>query len=104
MPPKAAKKGSAKKPSAAGAAVNKNWEAGLTGAQFEEVCYLTELFLYFFFSCVFKTFLFSAYKVKLREFSGRVLISWLVAAHSTLSVLLATVFKMLCACLLHHFR
>ncbi|XP_050932117.1 sperm-associated antigen 17 isoform X1 [Lates calcarifer] len=36
MPPKAAKKGSAKKPSAAGAAVNKNWEAGLTGAQFEE--------------------------------------------------------------------
>ncbi|XP_051284825.1 sperm-associated antigen 17 isoform X4 [Dicentrarchus labrax] len=37
MPPKAAKKGSAKKPSAAGAAVvNKNWEAGLTRAQFEE--------------------------------------------------------------------
>ncbi|XP_071333844.1 sperm-associated antigen 17 isoform X2 [Trachinotus anak] len=36
MPPKAAKKGSAKKPNAAGAAVNKNWEAGLTRAQFEE--------------------------------------------------------------------
>ncbi|XP_068569604.1 sperm-associated antigen 17 isoform X3 [Cebidichthys violaceus] len=37
MPPKAAKRGSAKKPNAAGAAVvNKNWEAGLTRAQFEE--------------------------------------------------------------------
>ncbi|XP_040887756.1 sperm-associated antigen 17 [Toxotes jaculatrix] len=37
MPPKAAKKGSAKKPNAAGAAVvNKNWEAGLSRAQFEE--------------------------------------------------------------------
>ncbi|KAE8279015.1 Sperm-associated antigen 17 Projection protein PF6-like protein [Larimichthys crocea] len=37
MPPKAAKKGSAKKSSAAGAAGgNKNWEAGLTRAEFEE--------------------------------------------------------------------
>ncbi|XP_056225932.1 sperm-associated antigen 17 isoform X2 [Seriola aureovittata] len=37
MPPKAAKKGSAKKTNAAGAAVvNKNWETGLTKAQFEE--------------------------------------------------------------------
>ncbi|KAM9335587.1 sperm-associated antigen 17 [Symphorus nematophorus] len=37
MPPKPAKKGSAKKPGAAGAAVvNKNWEAGLIRAQFEE--------------------------------------------------------------------
>ncbi|XP_047456717.1 sperm-associated antigen 17 isoform X2 [Mugil cephalus] len=35
MPPKAAKKGSAKKSNAAGGA-NKNWEAGLTKAQFEE--------------------------------------------------------------------
>ncbi len=43
MPPKPAKKGSAKKPNAAGAAVgNKNWEAGLTRAQFEEVCYLVD--------------------------------------------------------------
>lgn len=39
MPPKPAKKGSAKKPGAAGATgANKNWEAGLTEAQFEEVC------------------------------------------------------------------
>nr|XP_046236431.1 sperm-associated antigen 17 isoform X2 [Scatophagus argus] len=37
MPPKAAKKGSAKKPSAPGAAVPaKNWESGLTKAPFEE--------------------------------------------------------------------
>ncbi|XP_034425328.1 sperm-associated antigen 17 isoform X1 [Hippoglossus hippoglossus] len=37
MPPKAGKKGSAKKPNAAGEEpVNSNWEAGLTGAQFEE--------------------------------------------------------------------
>ncbi|XP_070710647.1 sperm-associated antigen 17 [Pempheris klunzingeri] len=37
MPPKPAKKGSAKKAGAAGAAViNKNWEAGLSRAQFEE--------------------------------------------------------------------
>ncbi|XP_063756379.1 sperm-associated antigen 17 [Eleginops maclovinus] len=37
MPPKAAKKGSAKKPNASGAAaVGKNWEAGLARAQFEE--------------------------------------------------------------------
>uniref|UniRef100_A0A671YZ06 Sperm associated antigen 17 n=1 Tax=Sparus aurata TaxID=8175 RepID=A0A671YZ06_SPAAU len=37
MPPKPATKGSAKKPSAVGtAAVNKNWEAGLTKAPFEE--------------------------------------------------------------------
>ncbi|XP_044196890.1 sperm-associated antigen 17 isoform X3 [Thunnus albacares] len=37
MPPKAAKKGSAKKSNTAGAAVsNKNWETGLTKAQFEE--------------------------------------------------------------------
>ena len=46
MPPKAGKKGSAKKSTAPGAAaVNKNWEAGLTKAPFEEVCYLTVLFL-----------------------------------------------------------
>lgn len=45
MPPKPAPKGSAKKPSAVGtAAVNKNWEAGLTKAPFEEVCYLTKNF------------------------------------------------------------
>ncbi|KAI4808604.1 hypothetical protein KUCAC02_000658 [Chaenocephalus aceratus] len=37
MPPKAAKKGSAKKPNASGAsAVGKNWEAGLSRAPFEE--------------------------------------------------------------------
>ncbi|KAM8746844.1 sperm-associated antigen 17 [Acanthopagrus schlegelii] len=37
MPPKPAKKGSAKKPNAVGTAVvNKNWEAGLTKAPFEE--------------------------------------------------------------------
>ncbi|KAM7366160.1 hypothetical protein PAMP_015625 [Pampus punctatissimus] len=37
MPPKAGKKGSAKKPNTAGAAVaNKNWETGLTRALFEE--------------------------------------------------------------------
>ncbi|XP_042368348.1 sperm-associated antigen 17 [Plectropomus leopardus] len=37
MPPKAAKRGSAKKSSASGAAAgNKNWEAGLIRAQFEE--------------------------------------------------------------------
>ncbi|XP_054457183.1 LOW QUALITY PROTEIN: sperm-associated antigen 17 [Anoplopoma fimbria] len=37
MPPKAAKKGSAKKPNASGAAAgNRNWEAALTSAQFEE--------------------------------------------------------------------
>lgn len=60
MPPKAAKKGSAKKSSAAGAAGgNKNWEAGLTRAEFEEVCYLTEHLLWF------KTFLFLSHKVKL---------------------------------------
>ncbi|XP_044039721.1 sperm-associated antigen 17 isoform X2 [Siniperca chuatsi] len=37
MPPKPAKKGSTKKPNATGSAVvNKNWETGLTRAQFEE--------------------------------------------------------------------
>ena len=46
MPPKPAKKGSAKKPTAAGAAVaNKNWEAGLTTAQLEEVCYLSTFYV-----------------------------------------------------------
>ncbi|XP_059211469.1 sperm-associated antigen 17 isoform X3 [Centropristis striata] len=42
MPPKAAKRGSAKKPAASGAAsVNKNWEAGLAKAQFEEESWQT---------------------------------------------------------------
>lgn len=50
MPPKPATKGSAKKPSAVGtAAVNKNWEAGLTKAPFEEVCYLTDNFIVHYF-------------------------------------------------------
>lgn len=51
MPPKPATKGSAKKPSAVGtAAVNKNWEAGLTKAPFEEVCTSRRTFL-FILSC-----------------------------------------------------
>lgn len=37
MPPKAANKGSAKKPNTAVA--NKNWETGLTKDPFEEVCW-----------------------------------------------------------------
>lgn len=50
MPTKPAKKGSAKKPNAVGTAVvNKNWEAGLTKAPFEEVCYLTQHFIVLFF-------------------------------------------------------
>ncbi|XP_030578529.1 sperm-associated antigen 17 [Archocentrus centrarchus] len=36
MPPKDAKKGSDKKPSTAGGAVNQNWETGLIKAEFEE--------------------------------------------------------------------
>ena len=63
MPPKAAKKGSAK---TGAAVVNKNWEAGLTRAQFEEVCYLTDVFLRFNFIRVFKTRL-SSHRVKLEE-------------------------------------
>lgn len=56
MAPKAGKKGSAKKPNAREAAVvNKNWEAGITSAQFEEVCYLTDFFLRFNFTRVLKT-------------------------------------------------
>lgn len=43
MPPKAAQK---EKGSAAGAAANKNWEADLIKAQLEEVCSLTDYFIW----------------------------------------------------------
>lgn len=46
MPPKGAKKGSAKKSSTDGGAVNKNWETGLIKAEFEEVCRLTDHFFF----------------------------------------------------------
>ncbi len=51
MPSKTVKKGSAKKSTAAGAAAaTKNWEAGLTGAQFEEVRIFLKMFVSF---CLF---------------------------------------------------
>lgn len=37
MPPKPGKKNAPKTPGSAGRDVNRNWEAGLTTAQFEEV-------------------------------------------------------------------
>lgn len=46
MPP-AGKKGSDKKPAGHQTPLNKNWEAGLVKAQFEEVC----RFDFFFFKC-----------------------------------------------------
>lgn len=57
MPPKGAKKGSAKKSSTDGGAVNKNWETGLIKAEFEEVCRLTDHFICLNFNSLLETFI-----------------------------------------------
>lgn len=57
MPPKGAKKGSAKKSSTDGGAVNNNWETGLIKAEFEEVCRLTDHFIWLNFNSLLETFI-----------------------------------------------
>lgn len=70
MPPKGAKKGSAKKSSTDGGAVNKNWETGLIKAEFEKVCRLTDHFFFWLsLNSLLETFILFSHWVNLAVFS-----------------------------------